>query len=81
MNNKVLLYIYNLFYKLLKKYFIKKYKSELLESASNFKNSCGVKKVEIHRLTVPLQIKFKEQNEVISKFEVLFFCNLLIGLL
>ncbi|WP_418456517.1 DUF261 family protein [Borreliella lusitaniae] len=80
MNNKVLLYIYNLFYKLLKEYFIKKYKSELLESASHFKNSCEVKEVEIHRLTVPLQMKFKEQNEVISKFGCYFLCILFIGL-
>ncbi len=74
--------IYNFFYKLLKDYFIKKYKSELLESASCFKNSYKetVKEVEIHRLAVPLQMKFKEQNEVISKFGCYFLCILFIGL-
>ncbi|ACK75336.1 DUF261 family protein [Borreliella burgdorferi] len=82
MNNKMFLCIYNFFYKLLKDYFIKKYKSELLESAACFKNSYKetVKEVEIHRIAVPLQIQFKEQNEVISKFGCYFLCILFIGL-
>ncbi|WP_434792937.1 DUF261 family protein (plasmid) [Borreliella burgdorferi] len=82
MNNKVFIYIYNLFYKLLKNYFIKKYKSELLESTLCFKNSCkeNVKEIEIHKIAVPLQMKFKEQNEAIAKFGCYFLCILFIGL-
>ncbi|PRR08282.1 DUF261 family protein [Borreliella burgdorferi] len=81
MNNKMFLSIYNFFYNLLKDYFIKKYKSELLESAACFKNSYKetVKEVEIHRLAVPLQMKFKEQNEIISKFGCYFLCILFVG--
>ncbi|WP_418909367.1 DUF261 family protein (plasmid) [Borreliella sinica] len=81
MNNKMFLWIYNFFYKLLKDYFLKKYKSELLESAECFKNSFkeNVKEVEIHRIAVPLQMKFKEQNEIISKFGCYFLCILFIG--
>ncbi|WP_233709455.1 DUF261 family protein [Borreliella bavariensis] len=82
MNNKMFLCIYNFFYKLLKDYFIKKYKSELLESAACHKNCSKeiVKELEIHRLPVPLQIKFKEQNEIISKFGCYFLCILFIAL-
>nr|WP_234926610.1 DUF261 family protein [Borreliella garinii] len=74
--------IYNFFYKLLKDYFIKKYKSELLESAAFHKNHSKeiVKELEIHRLPVPLQIKFKEQNDIISKFGCYFLCILFIAL-
>ncbi|ACJ73352.1 conserved hypothetical protein (plasmid) [Borreliella afzelii ACA-1] len=74
--------IYNFFYKLLKDYFIKKYKSELLESAACHKNHSKeiVKELEIHRLPVPLQIKFKEHNDIISKFGCYFLCILFIAL-
>ncbi|WP_236842453.1 hypothetical protein [Borreliella valaisiana] len=61
MNNKMFLGIYNFFYNLLKDYFLKKYKSELLESAEQFKkfDKATFKEVEIHRLAVPLQMNFK----------------------
>ncbi|SCW41209.1 Protein of unknown function, DUF261 [Borreliella japonica] len=38
------------------------------------------KEVEIHRFAVPLQMKFKEQNEIISKFGCYFLCILFVGL-
>lgn len=74
--------IYNFFYKLLKDYFIKKYESELLESAACHKNYSKeiVKELEIHRLPVPPQIKFKEHNDIISKFGCYFLCILFIAL-
>lgn len=74
--------IYKFFYNLLKEYFLKKYKSELLESTQHYKNLEKVTftEVEIHRLAVPLQMRFKEQNEIISKFGCYFLCILFVGL-
>lgn len=37
------------------------------------------KEVEIHQLAVHLQMKFKEQNKVVSKFERYFLCILFVG--
>ncbi|WP_210360959.1 DUF261 family protein [Borreliella garinii] len=83
MNKKIFIQIYNFSYNFLKNYFIKKYKSELLESANCFKDAhcqSKVKEIEIHRLAVPLQIQFKHQNDIISKFGCYFLCVLFIAL-
>ncbi|WP_029347110.1 MULTISPECIES: DUF261 family protein [Borreliella] len=83
MNKKILIQIYNFFYNILKSYFIKKYKSELLENMTCSQEiHCQekVKEIEIHRLAVPLQIQFKHQNDIISKFGCYFLCVLFIAL-
>ncbi|WP_084538399.1 DUF261 family protein [Borrelia persica] len=82
--SKFCIFIYEFAYKTLKDYFIKKYKSELLEGAVSLKDpsySVSEKVIEIekHRLVVPFQHNFRNHNIVVCKFGCYFLCILFIA--
>ncbi|WP_330730609.1 DUF261 family protein [Borrelia turicatae] len=84
MRSKIFMVIYDFAYKALKDYFIKKHKSELLEGAvfledSSYQVCEKIKEVEKHRLVVPFQYNFKDQNVAICKFGCYFLCILFIA--
>ncbi|ETZ17666.1 hypothetical protein BDCR2A_01410 [Borrelia duttonii CR2A] len=84
MKNRLFVFLYDFVYNALRDHFIKKYKSELLESAVPLKNSSyqvyeKIKEIEKHRLVVPFQYNFKEQNSAICKFGCYFLCILFIA--
>ncbi|MBW6186631.1 DUF261 domain-containing protein [Pseudomonas aeruginosa] len=84
MRSKLFVFLYDCAYKALKEYFLKKYKSELLESAVELKESSSevcerIKEVEKHRLVVPFQYNFADQNVTICKFGCYFLCILFIS--
>ncbi|QMU99663.1 DUF261 family protein (plasmid) [Borrelia sp. A-FGy1] len=76
---------YKFFYNLLKEYFIKKYRSEMLEGACRGVAEIAVECKRIvesakHRLVLPLQHSFSDNNPVIAKYGCYFLCILFIGL-
>ncbi|WP_434757507.1 DUF261 family protein (plasmid) [Borrelia puertoricensis] len=84
MRSKIFMIFYDFAYKALKDYFIKKHKSELLEGAVSLEDSSyqvceKIKEVEKHRLVVPFQYNFKDQNVAICKFGCYFLCILFIA--
>ncbi|AHH06049.1 DUF261 family protein (plasmid) [Borrelia miyamotoi] len=79
LRNSFFVFIYDCAYKALKEYFIRKYKSELLESASYSKVCEKIREVEKHRLVVPFQYNFADQNVTICKFGCYFLCILFIS--
>ncbi|UPA14103.1 DUF261 family protein [Borrelia turicatae] len=84
MRSKIFMVLYDFAYKSLKDYFIKKHKSELLEGAVSLEDSSyqvceKIREIEKHRLVVPFQYNFKDQNVAICKFGCYFLCILLIA--
>ncbi|AHH11738.1 DUF261 family protein (plasmid) [Borrelia coriaceae] len=84
MISKFFMLLYDFAYKMLKDYFIKKYKSELLESSVSLEDSSyrvirKIKEIEKHKLVVPFQYNFNEQNTAICKFGCYFLCILFIA--
>ncbi|WP_025407195.1 DUF261 family protein [Borrelia hermsii] len=84
MRSKFFMGLYDFAYKSLKDYFIRKYKSELLESAMplediSYKACKKIREIEKHRLVVPFQYNFKDQNVAICNFGCYFLCILFIA--
>ncbi|WKC58519.1 DUF261 family protein [Borrelia sp. P9F1] len=84
MKGKVFKFIYSVVYKFLKDYFIRVYKSEMLEGAGLVaREQSGVLgRVDCgkHRLVLPLQHRFRENNPVIASYGCYFLCILFIAL-